>query len=181
MRCFQNRWLITRLVSLILPLEEATTMTPLSLMIAAVQLTCAAPVPRLKDPPFAVVSVSYTDADDKPQTAPFEQARAVPPLEEPPGKLRATIGASAVRNAIVIRGTGAKGNPTIKAVKIVVPRGEDGKEETVSIIPKYVNGEWSATIEAKTIATNRLYHLQFDGEWGRGSAPDVELGIALNK
>ena len=67
-------------------------------------LLIAAPVPKEKALPFAIVSVSYTDVDNKPQTARFEQARAVPPLEEPPGKLRATIGASTVRNAIVISG-----------------------------------------------------------------------------
>jgi hypothetical protein len=155
-------------------------MTPLSLLIAAAQLTCAAPVPKVKDPPFAVASVSYTDVDNKPQTAPFEQAKAVPPLEEPRGKLRAQIGASAVRNAIVISGTGAKGSPTVKAIKIVVHRDEDGKEQTVRITPKYENGKWSATIEANTLPTNRLYRLQFDGDWAKGSAPDVELVISAN-
>jgi hypothetical protein len=73
-----------------------------------------------------------------------------------------------------------KGSPTLKAIKIVVPRGEDGKEETLSITPKYENGKWSATIEANTLPTNRLYRLQFDGDWAKGSAPNVELGIALN-
>jgi hypothetical protein len=161
-------------------LQEATKMNLLSFLIAAAQLTCAAPIPKEKDPPFAVVSVSYTNADNKQQTTPFEKARAVPPLEEPPGKLRAVLGALAARNAIVISGTGAKGNPTVKAIKIVISRGQDGKEEAVSITPKYENEKWSATIEANTLPTNAMYRVQFDGDWAKGTAPDVELGIASN-
>ncbi|AWM37559.1 hypothetical protein GobsT_44530 [Gemmata obscuriglobus] len=156
-------------------------MNPMWFLIAAAPLTCAAPVPKdAAAPPFAVVSVSYTDKDDRPQTAPFAQAEAVPPREEPPGKLRVHIGASAAGHAIVISGTGAQGRPAVQAIRVVLPGLDGGKEEVVSVSPKYAGGKWSATIEANTLPTNRVYRLEFEGRWAVGAAPDVELAIAAN-